>query len=193
MYGAAYTYIGTANAILRGLSISTGVSAAEKARLQGQVEFTRALCYFYLVNLFGAVPLVTGTDYVENAVTPQSKPDSVYTQIINDLKDAQNLIPESYEGSLANSSERIFPNKEAATALLARVYLYQGDWSDAITQASAVIADSGLYALADSVDSIFLGGSRKPSGNCSPYPNSSIRRRAISFCPASLMGWTAPC
>ncbi len=160
LYGAAYTYIGTANAILRGLSASMGVSVAEKTRLQGQAEFTRALCYFYLVNLFGRVPLVTGTDHTQNAVLPRSNTDDVYTQIINDLKDAQNLIPEIYEGSLTNSNERIFPNRDAATALLARVYLYRGDWNDAIAQAGAVIADSALYRL-ENVDTVFLAGSRE--------------------------------
>jgi hypothetical protein len=79
---------------------------------------------------------------------------AVYTQIILDLKDAQNILPETYIGT-----GKVRANKYAATALLARVYLYQLDWADAETQSSAVIS-SGLYNL-DSLPSVFLANSNE--------------------------------
>ncbi|MEJ0031504.1 MAG: hypothetical protein WDO15_14530 [Bacteroidota bacterium] len=48
-----------------------------------------------------------------------------------DLIEAQKLLLEDYSFSL---DEKVEPNKWAATALLARAYLYQKKWSDAETQ-----------------------------------------------------------
>ncbi len=52
-------------------------------------------------------------------------------------------------------SKRVRPNKAAATALLARVYLYTGEWDKAELEASKVIAQTGIYSLLN-VDDIFL-------------------------------------
>ena len=56
----------------------------------------RALLYFYLVNLFGDVPLITTTDYQVNQSTDRTKKELVYAQMISDLTDAKNLLPASY-------------------------------------------------------------------------------------------------
>lgn len=161
LYGAAFTYINMANAILQGLSGSTSVSAATKNRLQGETEFIRALTYFYLVNLFGDTPLVTGTDYTVNAAIPRTPVAIVYAKLVADLKDAQTLLSEQYAASETHPGDRIYPNKAAATALLARVYLYLGNWADAEAQAGAVIADQALYGLEPDLDKVFLSASRE--------------------------------
>jgi starch-binding outer membrane protein, SusD/RagB family len=71
LYGAAFTYINDANAILQGLMSSTGVSTPVKKKLQGEAKFSRALSYFYLVNLFGDVPYITGINYAINEAMPR--------------------------------------------------------------------------------------------------------------------------
>jgi hypothetical protein len=161
LYGAAFTYINTANAILQGLSASNAVSAPIKSRLQGEALFARALSYFYLVNLFGDVPYITGTNYMQNEAVARTPSSLIYMYIIADLKQAQTLLPQSYTGSLTNPNDRIYPNQGAATALLARVYLYMHDWADAETQAGAVIGADTLYALESDPDMVFLAASRE--------------------------------
>src|SRR5690606_31976021 len=52
-----YQYIYNANAALEGLSHSTKVTPSLKAQLQGEALFIRALCNFYLTNLFGDIPV----------------------------------------------------------------------------------------------------------------------------------------
>jgi hypothetical protein len=153
-----YFDIYTENSVVEGLQSSTSVSTAVKNQLTGEAKFLRAFDYFYLVNLFGNVPLVTTTDYAQNSILPNSTPSLVYAQIITDLKDAQNLLPLDY--SISNN-ERVRANKWAATALLARVYLYQGDWADAATQASAVIGNSGTYSLVTNLNNVFLANSNE--------------------------------
>jgi starch-binding outer membrane protein, SusD/RagB family len=94
------------------------------------------------VNLFGPIPLVTSADYRTNAAIMRSDTSIVFQQIVDDLKDAQNLLIPEYP-----TSEKVRVNKWAATALLARVYLYKKDWSLAEGAADEVI-NSGVYDLA---------------------------------------------
>lgn len=123
----------------------SALSDAMKSKAVGEAKFMRAFCYFYLVNLYGDVPLVLSTDVVNTAYLPRVSKDLVYDQIIADLQDAQSLLQDDYSASSTN--DRVRPNAFAARALLARVYLYLGRWSDAETQASSVIDHTALYNL----------------------------------------------
>jgi hypothetical protein len=134
-----YKYIYRTNAIINGLASSTAVTTATKNQLMGEAKFMRAFCYFYLVNLFGDVPLLTTTDYKENMLVPRTPAADVWKQIIADLKDAKGLLQEAYP-----TTERLRPNRWTASALLARSYLYNAQWADAETESDAIIA-SGAY------------------------------------------------
>lgn len=153
LWSEPYTYINNANAVIEGLTNSSGVSQMTKKELSGEAKFIRAFCHFYLVNLFGDVPLITTTDFRVNADAPRTASADVYQQIISDLKDAQGLLAGDFSFS---KGERDQPNKWAATALLARVYLYLGDWADAEAQATAIINNTGVYSLAADLNTVFL-------------------------------------
>src|SRR5207237_1230375 len=54
------------------------------------------------------------------------------------------------DGNLSTvTSERVRPTKWAAAALLARAYLFTGDWENAQQQSSMVINNSSLFSLTD--------------------------------------------
>lgn len=146
-----YSIIYAANSILEGLETSMEVTETVKKQLKGETMFIRAFCYFYLVNLYGDVPLVTGTDYGVNRLVSKTPVTEVYDLIINDLIIAQDLLNEDYGGT-----QRIRPNKFTATALLARVYLYNEDWANAEAEASSVIIESELYHLESDLNNVFL-------------------------------------
>ena len=148
-----YTCIYRANAILEGLASSNGVSENLKNQCEGEAKFIRAFCHFYLVNLFGDVPLVTTTDYRVNSNLGRAKTDDVYKQIIQDLTDAQGLLTDDFSFS---KGERVRANKGAATALLARACLYHSDWVNAEAQATTMINDSGLYSLLSDLTTVFV-------------------------------------
>jgi hypothetical protein len=114
----------------------------------GEAYFLRGLLYFYLTNLYGDVPLVLHSDYLSNNNLARSSRADVYQQILSDLKQAQSLLDNKYhDGAGAVTTDRGRPNKLAATALLARVYLYTQDWKNAETQAAVCIADAADYQL----------------------------------------------
>jgi hypothetical protein len=158
---APYQHIYKANAILEGLSNSTNITASLKMRLEGEAKFIRAFSHFYLVNLFGDIPLVLTTDYRLNAIVPRTNKVEVYQQIVRDLKDAQGLLDNNYLAANGTvTTERIRVNKFAATAMLARVYLYNGDWSNAELESTKVINYTTLYGP-ELINDMFLKNSKE--------------------------------
>lgn len=153
LWSQMYQCIYKANAITEGVEIFSGVSTNLKEQLEGEAKFIRAFCYFYLVNMFGNVPLVVTTDYRTNSVIPRSPVVEVYQQIINDLVDSQSLLREDYSFS---NNERVRANRGAATALLARVYLYMEDWENAEVQATSIIDNESQYSLKGLLSDVFL-------------------------------------
>ncbi|MBT2563117.1 RagB/SusD family nutrient uptake outer membrane protein [Pedobacter sp. ISL-68] len=156
LWSAFYKYVYYANAAIEGLNQSSTLTPAVKQQLIGEAEFIRAWCYFYLVNIYGDVPLALTTDYKANAVLTRSTKTQVYQQIIADLTDAQTKLSANFVDVtlLKTTTARVRPTKWAATALLARAYLYYGDltgdatnYTRAADQASAIIQNSTLFSL----------------------------------------------
>ncbi|HEV2481963.1 MAG TPA: RagB/SusD family nutrient uptake outer membrane protein [Puia sp.] len=140
LWSDGYTYIYRANAILEGLASSTGMSDSVKTQLTGEAHFMRAFCYFYLVNIFGDVPLELTTDYTVNMHMPRTAAASVWGQVVADLQTAKTNMSDAYP-----TSGRLRPNKWTASALLARAFLYQGKWQDAENESTALL-NSGVYS-----------------------------------------------
>lgn len=154
LWTSLYKTIYQANSLLEGLVTSDKLSVANRNQLKGEALFIRAFCHFYLVNLFGDVPIVTETDFRKNSIVERKPIVDVYDQIINDLKVAREVIGNDYV-----TTGRVRPNRAVVTALLARVYLYQGNWGQAEAQASEIISNSVTYALESDLDNVFLSGS----------------------------------
>lgn len=145
----AYKTINDVNNVLNALSV---VSDAKKDRVEGEAKFIRGSVYFDLVRLFAkawndgdpaqnpGVPLkLTPTGELGGTADqiPRDKVAAVYAQVIKDLTDAEGLLPES---------NGFFATTYAASAMLARVYLQQGEYAKARDAADRVIA-SGNYKL----------------------------------------------
>jgi starch-binding outer membrane protein, SusD/RagB family len=155
-WAGLYSCIYRANAAITGLNGSGAITDTLKQQLLGEALFARAFCHFYLVNIFGAVPIVTTTNYTVNESIARSPTSAVYQQIIADLKEAQSLLSNSFQAPAGGSTaERTLPNQGAATALLARAYLYQGKYDSAVTEATLVINNS-LYSLVPNLNGVFL-------------------------------------
>jgi hypothetical protein len=156
LWGSCYNSIYSANLIIEGLRESDQVSTGLKNQFLGEALFIRAFCHFYLVNLFGDVPLVTTSDYRINAHLPRSPAIQVYERIITDLLDAKDILSDTYP-----SEGRVRPNKGAAIALLARAYLYAGDFKNAEAQATEIIDKTSQYKLSDDLNAVFRKNSEE--------------------------------
>ena len=126
MYTGPYVVISRANSVLERVP-AISMNKDVQNRILGEARFMRAWSYFTLVQLFGPVPLrtqsVTG---LADANTTRSSVADVYKQIIDDLTQAETLMP--YQdgpgaGALGHA------NKGAAQALLAKVYATIGSGS----------------------------------------------------------------
>ncbi|MDT0630864.1 RagB/SusD family nutrient uptake outer membrane protein [Rubrivirga litoralis] len=153
----AYDVINVANNVLSALDVFGDEGARDRA--EGHARFLRGLMYFELVRLWGpawtggdpgsdlGVPLVleptrTVTEADDRA---RSTVGEVYAQIITDLEAARDRLPQN-DGDLADTY--------AASAVLSRVYLSQGDYPAAAAEASRVIEGSG-HALAPTFGDAF--------------------------------------
>lgn len=144
-----YFVIYSCNQIIEQLQQSSVIPASMTSSLIAEAKFLRAYSYFYLVNSFGQVPLILTTNVDQTAKAVRTGSITVYKQIVQDLQDAKNNLTATYIGS-----GKVRANKWAATALLARVNLYQQSWTDAEAQSTAVIS-SGLYTPLSSPSLVF--------------------------------------
>lgn len=160
IWTTAYKTIYGANAVIEGVASSTSPSLHDSVRVEltAEAKFVRAFGYYYLVNLFGGVPLVKTIDFNITAPYARATEAEVYAFIVQDLEDARAALPEDYYYGLG---ERIVPNKWAATALLARVHLAMGNNQEAYAAASEVIGHTDLYGLPDDLNQVFLKNSRE--------------------------------
>lgn len=152
-----YSKIFEVNSTLEGIN-NTGAALYYKNQWLGECYFTRALLYFYQTNLYGDVPLALTSDYATNNTLSRTPQSQVYQQIIADLRQAQGLLNSSYTDAYgASTTHRVRPNRYAASALLAKTYLYTQKWDSAEVQADSVIANSS-YSLAP-IGQVFGTGS----------------------------------
>lgn len=160
LWKSAYDAIYGCNAIIEGAAASTSGAFHEAARktVTGEAKFVRAFAYFYLTNLFGDVPMTLTVDFNQTANLVRTAQADVYKQVIKDLKDAAGLLAEDYS---AGMGERVRPNKWAATALLARVYLYTGNYADAVSSSTAVINNASLFLLEGNLNQVFSANSNE--------------------------------
>jgi hypothetical protein len=145
-----YNLIYETNACIEGINSSKSLTEATRNQLLGESYFLRAFLYFYMVNLFGEVPLIITTDYTTNATLPRTNATIIKSRIKTDLLNALNLLTPSYP-----SPDRARVNKWAVSAMLAKVHLYDDKWQEAESAASAVI-NSGTYSLEKNLTHVFL-------------------------------------
>ncbi len=135
-YVGLYQVIFNANVALNALATGQ-INEQNKTVFIGEASFLRALAYFNLVRLWGGVPIITKpiATAQEANNTPRATAAEVYQQIIADLTVANTNLPEAY---LATQQGRA--TKEAATALLGKVYLTMQDWGNATTTLKQAVA-----------------------------------------------------
>ena len=178
-----YPVIYILNSALEGVAAGQKLTPAVKQQLTGEAKFMRAFYYFYLTNLYGDVPLVTGTDYKVNSLLARSPQTLVYDQIVKDLLEAQQQLSSDFvDGTLLqSSSDRLRPTSWAATALLARVYLYRKDYNNAALQATKLISNTAQFSLVNDINGVFLSNSSEAIWQLQPVLVGFNTQDALNF------------
>lgn len=156
LWAAYYNLILQANFIYENAEQSSGLSAPVKKKIMAESRFVRAFCFFYLANIYGHVPLSLSSDYNVTALLPKSTRTEVLNQVVKDLVYAR----ENLVGNSTNPGSRHRPTKWSATALLARTYLYQQNWTAAEEAATAVISQHTIFRL-EALEDVFPTNSRE--------------------------------
>ena len=122
-----YIAIDRANALISNIKVIDDPNNDEQIEwnnLVGEAHFLRSFCYFYLVRLWGEVPLRIQPTTMDNIHMAKSSTDVIYTQIIEDADVAKKLMYEK-------GSERPgFPAAEAVSMLKAKVYMQMATTED---------------------------------------------------------------
>jgi hypothetical protein len=184
LWSPLYNNIFVCNAAIEGLTLSKSITPLVKQQLMGEAKFMRAFFYFYLVNLFGDVPYASSTDAKVNESLTRAPVAEIYQHIIADLQEAKTLLSAEYMDAnlqpYTGLPERVRPNRWAATALLARVYLFTGDYSDAEIESTSLIDNASLFAL-DDLDNVFLKNSNEAIWQLQPIAIDHNTEEALLF------------
>ncbi|HLR36798.1 MAG TPA: RagB/SusD family nutrient uptake outer membrane protein [Chitinophagaceae bacterium] len=133
-----------------------------KNQLLGQSKALRAIAYFYMIRIWGDVPLITDPyESIEQELfVNRTVKEEVLKQIEEDLLFAADNCADSYSGD----RDKVIITKGAAYAFLTQVYMWQKKYVEAIETASKVIDDPQytLVSLNDWND-IFIKGTSSES------------------------------
>jgi len=135
---------GHCNAVIENIASKAGpaVSQAAKNTVTGEAMVWKAMAYFYLVRLWGAVPIIHSNSAIVGAGSAntlrKNRVEDVYEYIIRTLDKAVTLLPEK------NQPGRI--NKNSAYALLAKVYLARSGYGQTGTRLQADLDKAKEYA-----------------------------------------------
>lgn len=122
----------------------------------GNAHFWRAYAYFYLVRVFGPLPMVLKTDPSATNVAPSSV-EEIYNLIVEDLKKAEGWLPTSYSQAPRNhDGVDAWVTKQATQATLTAVYMAMAGYplnkgkeyyALAAAKAKEVIDNNGTYGF----------------------------------------------
>ncbi|HMI67734.1 MAG TPA: RagB/SusD family nutrient uptake outer membrane protein [Cyclobacteriaceae bacterium] len=164
LWTAHYKALANINSLLH--AVKNGSLATyppeEIDKIVAQAKFLRAFNYFYLVRMFGDLPLITEDtpDPVNTPITKRTSVAEVYDLIVSDLTFAMTTIPSKTDLGGATPGR---PTSGAAKGLLAKVYLTMataplnitGNYAKAASLAKEII-DGGEYALIPNIWEVFL-------------------------------------
>lgn len=150
-----FTLIKACNWVIENAS-KTPTSQEEINIALGNAHFWRAYAYFYMVRIFGPLPMVVTTDPSATNVAPSSV-EEIYNLIVDDLKKAEGWLPTSYSQAPRNhDGVDAWVTKQATQATLTAVYMAMAGYplnkgkeyyALAAAKAKEVIDANGTYGF----------------------------------------------
>ncbi|MDE3253423.1 MAG: RagB/SusD family nutrient uptake outer membrane protein [Bacteroidota bacterium] len=150
LWASSYKGIARANTAIENISKipAANISDVKKKALLGQAYFLRGLFYMNLAVYFKDVPLILKVQTLDESYVAKNTYQEVSAQIVTDLKAAADALPTVYP-----SEQYGYATKGAALGLLARFYMYNKDYQNALDATTAIMALG--YSLNPSYSQLF--------------------------------------
>lgn len=154
-WGSPYAMIKNANFILEKLP-EAPLTEQKRNELTAEARFLRGYAYFYLVQMFGDIPMpLKAAKNYQDVQLPRTPQAEIYKLVVEDLSYAETNLPD-----VAQQQGRVY--KLVATALLSKVYLTMAGnplkqtqyYANALQKATAVIG-SNKFVLKDDYAQVF--------------------------------------
>lgn len=131
---------------------------ASRNSFVAQARFLRAQCYLHLTTLWQDVPLILDPtiDVGEVLQVPKASSSAIYDQVISDFEFAK--------ANLTTAGPNL-ASAQAATAFLARIALYQGNYGQALTLAQEALAGADITTVGYLADQIYSLSFSATDGN----------------------------
>ena len=143
MFPQLYQTIFRANTIIEKINETNVPSETSRDEILGQAYFMRAFANWYLVNLWGNVPLVLKTPTTNEELFPfAASPAQINAAVIEDLTAAFNRLPSSWD-----DDNRGRPTSGSALALRGKTYLYIKDYPNAVKDLTDVTTNFSYQLL----------------------------------------------
>ncbi|MEO6231684.1 MAG: RagB/SusD family nutrient uptake outer membrane protein [Ferruginibacter sp.] len=139
---ALYKIVAEANTVISRIPASQ-LSATDQKLFEAKGRFFRAFAYRSLAYIWGGVPLITEEVTAPKIDYVRATRKEVYAQVIDDLNFAVANLPAITSSSIKDGEVSV----QAANHLLSEVYIADGQFSNAVTAASAVINTPGMALM----------------------------------------------
>ena len=148
-WGALYDMINRANYAIKYIPGIYEEGDAAGTQLVGEARALRALAYFYLVRIWGDVPLITEPylSIEQDIFVTRTDKETVLDYIEEDLTYAA----QNCRDKFGNDRDRIMFTKGSVNALLTHVYMWRHKYDEAITS-SGLVLNNNLYSLVTTMD-----------------------------------------
>ncbi|WAC42209.1 RagB/SusD family nutrient uptake outer membrane protein [Pedobacter sp. SL55] len=172
-YSALYSELNNVNNVIKYTPSAAG-SATEKIKIVAEAKAIRALIHFDLVRIFArpfnftangshlGIPLILNPQLYSDPAPSRATVAQTYNAIVTDLTEAIAAFDDTNVGVLNGGTKQNYFTKASATALLAKVYLYQNNWDKAFELADELIK-SKQYTLLTNANYVTSWTGRVPS------------------------------
>ena len=190
IWDGRYSAIRSCNQLLDNIDKVSSLTPELKQRYIAEAKTIRAYHFYELYTRFGAIPYPEHVISIAESQTMKRTPrETVVNNIVTDLKEVieSNSLPASYD---ADNKGRI--TSGAAKAILAKVYLFEGQW-DKVEQLTQDIINTKTYQLFPSYAGLFEVANE---GNCEVIldvqyaPSTREQGTQYSFLPPTLGGYS---
>jgi hypothetical protein len=142
-----YRLIGDANSVIYNVQDNPQISQSVRNQVVGEALFLRSFAYYHLTNLWGDVPYYEEElPIAEVASLGRMDETEIRNNLIRDLKriEDENLLPSVYSGTDLGR-----PTIWATKMLMAKLYLWQEQWENALNKSVEIINESPHFLLED--------------------------------------------